>query len=239
MSIDPRQYFFVHIMKTAGGTFKRHIARNLDRDVRYPPEVTPSGREDIYLSTDHLQTLSPEERHAYRVVTGHYPYACRHLLDDDVVTFTLLRDPIERTISHVRMLQRLDPRLAELSLAEVYDDPASRSFFFDNYQARVFAYDDPANPTVMADVEWDDHRMEVAKKNLATIDLFGFRERLDEFLHEVSARYGWEIHVGVKSKNVAAAEEIDPELRSRIEADNTIDIEFHRWALQLHAEQRS
>lgn len=234
MSGGGTQFFFVHVMKTAGGTFKRHIGRNVPRELVYPPPTAPEGRADIYLSTEHLQTLSKDERRRYRVIAGHYPFAARHLLDDDVVTLTLLRDPVERTISHIRLIQRTDPRFAQCSLAQVYDDPMSHSFFFHNYQARVFAYDDPANATAMAEVEWDDDRVELARRNLASIDVFGFRERLDEFLDKTSARFGWMIHDGVASKNVAPDVEIDPELRARIEADSVIDIEFHRWALELY-----
>jgi hypothetical protein len=61
------------------------------------------------------------------------------VIEDDVLTLTLLRDPVDRTISALKHFKRLHDRYRELSLEEIYEDEVVFSYFVDNYQTRIFA----------------------------------------------------------------------------------------------------
>lgn len=57
----------------------------------------------------YLAVLPDERRRRIRVYTGHFPYAAREILGGDIVTVTILRDPVKRTISLLRQFRRKAP----------------------------------------------------------------------------------------------------------------------------------
>ena len=81
-----------------------------------PTDVTP------YASIPKMLALSPERRARIRVYAGHLPYVASELLGFDVIRLTLLRDPVDRTVSMLKHVKRLFERYRELSLEEIYDD---------------------------------------------------------------------------------------------------------------------
>ena len=86
-----------------------------------------------------MLALSPERRARIRVYAGHLPYVASELLGIDLVRLTLLRDPVDRTVSMLKHVKRLFERYAEFSLDAIYDDDAVFRHYLDNYQTKVFA----------------------------------------------------------------------------------------------------
>jgi hypothetical protein len=250
-------FFFVHIMKTGGRTLVRHFRENFELDEIYPygklDVVRVGNRVDINEQVDVSRLLAvPEERRRrVRVYSGHYPYVVCELLPLDLVTMTVLRDPVERTISMLRELGRTDswtdPNASEpapmagLALEQVYEDPKVFEPLILNHQTKIFAMN-PKDPlgTYMDVVRIDEARLGAAKDNLAKVDLIGSTENYGDFLHELSDRYGWRIQFGLR-KNVTPTEGVEPvskSFRSRIADDNAIDIEFYEYATNLIESRR-
>ncbi len=92
-----------------------------------------------YVSVSRLLRLSPERRAAIRVYTGHFPFVASELLDLDLVTMTLLRDPVERTISVLKHFKRLSRRYHSHELDDIYEDPFVFAHFIENHQTRMFS----------------------------------------------------------------------------------------------------
>ena len=67
----------------------------------------------------------PERRATIRGYMGHYPYVASQLLGEDPVTLTILRDPVERTISYLKHCKRYHDHHRELSLEEIYRDTST------------------------------------------------------------------------------------------------------------------
>ncbi len=61
------------------------------------------------------------------------------MLDPDLVTLTLLRDPVDRTISLLKHFKRLSKHFAPMPLEEIYEDPFVFAQFVENHQTRMFA----------------------------------------------------------------------------------------------------
>ena len=251
------RYFFIHVMKTAGRTLMRHFRGNLDLD-----EIYPYGKLDIRYDGDvvdirhNLEVARlldlPEERvRRIRVYTGHYPYVVSELMVGEFIRLTILRDPVERTISLMRQFRRkdswADPNLRHsapmegLTLEQVYESPVVYEPLILNHQTKIFSMTaDDRFETYMDVIHVDDKRLAMAKENLAKVDFIGLTEQYDEFLDELATSTGWEILRQLR-KNETPPEEIGPvseSLRRRIAADNAIDIEFYEYAKELVESRR-
>ena len=86
-----------------------------------------------------MLALSPERRARIRVYAGHLPYVASELLGIDVIRLTLLRDPVDRTVSMLKHVKRLFERYHSASLEAIYDDDPVFRHYLDNYQTKVFA----------------------------------------------------------------------------------------------------
>ena len=246
---------FIHLMKTGGTTLMRNLRETFALDEIYPYRDLDirydDGQLDIqhHLSVPYLLTLSDERWAHIRVLTGHFPYVVHEILGRDFLTVTILRDPVERTISLLRQLKRnqpwenasgLRPRAAR-TLAAVYDEPLVFGPLIQNHQTKIFSMTTADNPqTYMDMIEIDQSRLDLAKTNLAQIDVVGEMENFQEFLRETQERFGWRIVQGARKNATPDAdiEPVDPGLRRRIAADNAIDIEFYEYAKELVASRR-
>jgi hypothetical protein len=233
--------FFVHIQKTAGGTLRQNILANLS-----PREVYPTGGPDrregdepmgLYWGIDRLVSLSPERRQEIRAYVGHFPYIASELLDLDLVTVTVLRDPVERTISYLKMRSEA-PERRGMSIEQIYDDPFDFPCFIKDHQTKIFAMTrDDKLETFMDVIEVDRARLEIAKQNLQKTDIVGLQERYDEVLDAVGRRFGWTMG-HVENTHVSKGEwTVSDALRARIAEDNQLDIEFYEFAQKLHSER--
>jgi hypothetical protein len=121
---DPR-FFFIHVMKTGGTTFQQHVRNNFG-----PQEVYPDRKLDLtpdpfqpYREIQYLLGLGPERREKIRAYLGHFPFVVTDLMDLDLVTLTILRDPIDRTISYLKHCKRFQPQHKAQTLEQIYEDP--------------------------------------------------------------------------------------------------------------------
>ena len=242
---------FVHVMKTGGTTVMRNLRESYELDEIYPYRALDirydEGRLEIerHLSVPYLLALPAERHRSIKVYTGHFPYVVRELLPNPVVAATILRHPVDRTVSLLRQFRRSAPwmgepglrsPLTELTLEEVYEQPLVYEPLVHNHMTKIFSIsveDDPQ--TYMDVIDVDERRLAVAKANLAEVEVVGLIERYDEFLDEAEDRFGWQIVRGAR-KNATPESEIqpiDPALRRRIEEDSALDMELYAFAREL------
>ncbi len=262
-----QRFFFVHVMKTGGTSFVFRLLANFDPAEVYPHEVldrrSPTDVEP-YASLADLERLSPERRAAIRVYTGHFPFMARELMGPDVVTLTLLRDPVDRTISVLKHFKRLYARYRDLSLDAVYDDPLVFRHFVENFQTRMFALtpadeprsfasavgfralrdalEEPAGVAVVPGprdtIVVDAARLAVARENLARVDVIGVNEEFGAFVDALRRRYGWWSAGGdfdARANVSAEPWHASDALRARIARDNPYDVELYAYARELIA----
>ncbi|MDQ1435672.1 MAG: serine O-acetyltransferase [Actinomycetota bacterium] len=278
---EPLRFFFIHLMKTAGTSFAFQLRRQFDPSEVYPSEGL--DRRDgtdmaAYVSISRLLRLSPERRDAIRIYTGHYPYIASQLLGLDLVTLTILRNPVDRTISVLKHMKRLSRRYKTYPLEEIYEDPFVFAHFVENHQTRMFSITRADEPEAFGSgmsywetaallgfgpqregVELeeidreraiapaqasmvDGARLEVAKKQLATVDVIGFSEQYTEFIEELRHRYGWwpeGLNTTARANESSEGWDVPAALRKRIAADNAYDVELCEFAHELVRERRS
>lgn len=249
---QPPPVLFVHVMKTGGTTLFRHLRANYPLDELYPYrklDIQYNGdKVDVqhHLSMSYLASLSEERRRHIRVYTGHFPYMAREILGGDLVTATILRDPVERTISLLRQFRRRVPwardpdqplpKWASFTLEEVYAHPRVHEPLVLNHQTKIFSMRASDQPDSYMDViHVDEARLALAKENLANVDIVGLTERYDDFLDQVEARFGWAVEREAVANATPADDDapISDELRRQIIEDNAIDLELYEYAKQL------
>lgn len=222
----------MHIMKTAGTNVAWSIRQSLAPDEVYPggppsSEQSPEQRLRYWL-LERFDDVDAAARARLRVFMGHFHWFANERFGADEVV-TLLRDPVERTISHLRQVQR-DPGNEHLSLEALYEGPPQVPTPFANYQVRMFAQeptDTGPQPLVI-----DDARYRLAFERLESAAVIGLTEDLGPFWAEVGGRYGW--HPSDTRLQVAPKRPPVPDaLRKRLERDHAADRQFYAEACEL------
>jgi hypothetical protein len=124
--------FFVHVMKTAGTTVHSLLRPHYPDDECYPgPDQTLPRK--LFISR--LLNLPVDEKARNRYASVHMPAWVADEFAPNHLHITILREPVERTISHLRHIARA---LNVGSLEEIYNIPAWRDRL-SNYQTRIFS----------------------------------------------------------------------------------------------------
>jgi hypothetical protein len=175
-------------------------------------------------------------RDEIRVVTGHFPLCTIELLDANFTTFTVLRDPVERTLSYLRHHRKTTPADSELPLEEIYEDPGNFRHFIENHMVKMLSLrSDELRPSAMMTVvDLDRRRLEKAQGALESMDAFGLQEDLEGFARLLESRYGWSLGAPVH-ENVTGRTDVPASFRQQIAEDNSLDMELYEHARTLLA----
>jgi hypothetical protein len=230
--VSDEQFFFVHLQKTAGTTLFRRLRHHFGREAVYPMPAY-QGQVESILDVDLLVERFAAHRRDIRVVTGHFPLCTAELLDADLITFTLLREPVERTLSFLRHQRQVAPQFARASLEEIYADPLCRDGLVRNHMVRMLSLDvEEMTAGALTQVVVDEARLDRAKRNLVDrIDAVGVQEHFEAFCDELASRFGWDLgpaHVANQTEPVDVADA----LREQIAADNAMDAELYHFAVE-------
>lgn len=244
-----RRYFFVHVMKTGGSSFRRRLMNHFGERAVYPTAgVDGADPVTLKLSVDHLRAQLAARGDQIQVISGHFPLSTVELLEGRYTTMTLLREPVERTLSFLRQQRRDNVRAGRRrSLTELYDDG-----MLHNQMTMMLSW----TPSEMAEMSrklfklsqeppeaagealgrlaCNRGHLERAKEALAGIDAFGVQERLEDFCDELSSRFGWRLGDSV-SLNTTEPVEVPESLRARIAEDSALDVELYEFASELLA----
>jgi hypothetical protein len=230
------RFFFIHVMKTAGTTFRQHMDANFPG--RYYPdsamfEKGPPLRQANFMVRP-LLARPPEFHASITAYAGHFPFVTAQLLDPELITMTILRHPVSRTVSYLKHCRRYNPQHRDLPFEAIYDDPMTFPMLIHDHQTKVFAITPEDDvESILAVIPIDDRRLAIAKDHLRQVDLLGFSEEYDAFTAQVIERFGWRI--GPKGRWWESTEDwqVPDALIARIEQDNQADIEFYEFARDL------
>lgn len=214
---EPSTYYFFHIPKTAGTSLRVLIERQFT-----PAEVCPA------YSIVPLLKLSDAELKSFRLFRGHLYNMLFHLTPWPLKTFTLLRDPIERSLSHWDHIRRIPSHYFHErshrhgSLQAFLEDPETRPMIA-NFQARSLVLDaDPRRLASRYDIpQLEAHALDRdfesqmlpemapaellkhAARKLESFAFVGLTERFDQSVRIMCDKFGWELESSSSRENVS------------------------------------
>jgi hypothetical protein len=225
-------FFFVHLQKTAGTALWRRLHENFAPSSLYPGPDDGVPPQTV-LSVDHLLRCWETRRDEIEVVTGHFPLCTVELFSESFTTLTLLRDPVERTLSYLRHYRQETPG-ENRSLEQIYDDPV-RFELVHNHMVKMLSLSvDEMTDGALTHVEFNRGRLERAKERLDTVDVVGLQENFESFCGDLTSRFGWDLGAPVMM-NRSAPEEVSDAFRARTAEENALDVELYEYAQRLVA----
>lgn len=229
---EPDRYFFCHLAKTGGVSLLTSLRKYFGADAVYPlPEH--EGLFRAVWGVEFLQEVLDRQGDRIRVVTGHFPLCTPELLDGSYRTFTILRDPVERTLSHLRYQRLVDPVHAETTLHDVYAEPVNLFGNLYKYMVKMLSMD-PEEITAgsMTFIDPQEAELQRAMANLEKVDVVGVLERYPLFHRTLETTFGWDLGEPLHA-NTTRPEEVSSELRAIIAADCALDARLYDFACHL------
>jgi hypothetical protein len=142
-----QRVFFMHVMKTGGTSFGWQLTKQFQpeqlsgQSTRYPVDslqhrVRVFGR---YLSARPWAQMTEADARRIRLYMGHLPAVAADLLPARPVMVTVLRHPINRTLSWLRHCKRYYPEHRDRSFEEIYEDTWWTERFVTNHQVKMLS----------------------------------------------------------------------------------------------------
>ncbi len=224
------------MQKTAGIALRRGLINHFGERAVYPTQgVDGTDPTQLVTSTDYLRERLAARGDEIEAITGHFPLCTVDLLEDRYTTLTLLREPVERTLSYLRHHRKEEPADRHKSLQEIYEDPFRFNSFVHNHMTKMLSLT-PAEMTdgMLTPVELDRGHLERAKEALAGVDAVGLQERFDDFFDWLVARFGWRLGEP-ETLNTTDPVDVPQSFRDRIAEENALDVELYEFAKELVA----
>lgn len=121
-------------MKTGGTSLSRLLRSQFDPQRTYPQNESGGAREKLSVWT--LLQLGEQRLSEIEFYSVHMPAWVADRVAPDHLMITLLREPVARTVSHLRHIARADNTPDDLE--EIYEDPQWRDRV-SNYQTRMLS----------------------------------------------------------------------------------------------------
>ena len=182
----PRRFFYVHVQKAAGTELRERLKRHFAPEAMYPDKTDG----DLFsvapqVSVGQLLRRWEQRKAEIEIITGHFPYSTIELLDAEFVTLSVLREPVERTLSHLRHHRKMTPETRDLSLEALYDE-VFLPVYFHNHMVKMFSLtaDEIAASAekntwaAVRAIDFTPERLARAKDQVSRLDVLGRARRL-------------------------------------------------------------
>jgi hypothetical protein len=241
LSEHPQRFFVAHMQKTAGTALRDRLRASFPDEQIYPNASDgPDARVSV-ISVKHLQERWEARGHDIRLLTGHFPVRTPELLGAPFVTFTVLRHPVERTLSFLRHQAERRQRGAteDTPIVEIYEDPFRFEAMIQNHMTRTLSLTPEEmveGDGVLTRVPYTPERLEMAKEALRNLDTFGLQERFDDLCTELGQRWGLDTGEPLRT-NTTEPTDVPPGFADRIAEDNALDMELYEYGVRLYEER--
>lgn len=242
--------FFFHIPKTAGSTIQSTLAKHFTAD-----EIVSAGDWTTLLELD------PKQLSGAKLVQGHFYGSLEQVAGKQFNTFTILRDPIERALSHYGHILKvqnhyLHPRAVELGSLDAYMEDLTAQKTISNFQSRMLAIDTDVQDFYKKLSKEDRQRWQLeqhvettdfessndkiyahAQAKLKSFFFVGITERFSATLALLCKELRWKYPVNIADQNVNRDRPLQSQLShqtiKRLKELNKIDIALYSQACKV------
>ena len=221
--------FFIHIPKTAGTTLSFIMDEQYNSN-----NVFAIDGGNVKDSTEQFKNLPDEEKNKYNLVWGHMNFGVHKALNKQSTYITLLRDPVDRLISHYYFAKQT-PHHYLYNKIKLYNMDLKGYVMggltneADNGQVRDLSG--------IEDIEFgkcSQEILEIAKKNIEEhFSLVGLTERFGDTLKILRKKFGWKIDPFYPKQRVndcrPKKEMVEKNTVKIIENFNRLDVELYKW----------
>ncbi|MBK1987110.1 sulfotransferase family 2 domain-containing protein [Sphaerospermopsis aphanizomenoides BCCUSP55] len=220
---------FLHIPKAGGTTINGIINQQYKKQLTFRFD----GIENRHI----LAELGSDKRSKLKLIRGHFAFGLHEFLSCPATYFTLLRNPVSRTISHYNYLCRSSSvtnheRVKSMSLKEYILSDLSDN----NLQTRmIFGLS-------KNHVSNDEEILTVAKHNLENkFSVVGLVERFDETLVLLRNAFNWRpplyVQQNITPQQQALKNNIDDDIIDIIKQQNSLDMALYEYGQQKFEQQ--
>ncbi len=216
---EGEQFFFMHMPKTGGTTFRKMLTNHFPDGSYYPVQKELISNQGKYYTQKQLVEEHPELLKK-PLVMGHYNIDLVKHLQPGVKTIVFLRNPIERILSHISHIINNDPKYKAANPNDVVKDRIKQ---MGNLQTRLLRSKDSKN---FNDI----------KENLKKIEFIGVQEDFADSIQFLNSSFGWNLDL-IEKENVSSRlnrEKLSEKSMSIICRNSIQDILMYDYACQLY-----
>ena len=232
-----QKLIFIHIPKAAGTTFRDVLERE------YEPEQTFVIRDNEFReSLQDFNNLPRQRQVEIKLLVGHMPFGAHKFLTDPAAYITLMREPVDRIISHYYYVRRNPGHKlyhqvtsCKMDLIDYVCSGISREL--DNGQTRLIS-----GMNSVSIGECSEKMLNQAIDNIHThFVVIGLVERFDETLILMRHKLGWSTYPFYTRRNTASSRKLRQEFPETtvktIERYNQLDCELYDYVRRNFDEQ--
>lgn len=250
-----RPFCFLHIPKAAGASVREYLKDHLGADRVFTINGNPRNSIDELRNED-LYSFHRENK--YVAYSAHIPSFWLRSFPQPPETYCILREPIDRVISHYYFLKQyiehaqiadrhpLLTKIAHVEIGEfIREEPWRSQAFFGELQTRWLSI----GPIwEIQDYCAASHRNRLgpydrleASRNLFQCVTVGLADRIDESLAILAARFGWPAPTTTYHENKTSRrpsrDELEPGVRRMLQSMTRYDRVLYRFATSIFRDE--
>ncbi|MGV6802179.1 MAG: sulfotransferase family 2 domain-containing protein [bacterium] len=239
----PRGIVFIHVPKCAGTSTEQALRKSyrLSRIIIDPEKsfevaskmmAVPVTDKNRHHSLQQASEIRRTALHyflgmGYKCITGHAPLEEKTIeaFQDKYDFVTVMRDPVERYVSHLHHNYSQRGRHGRIDMAVEQFLETPRAQIMGSLYGKYYS-----GLPMTADFT-SEEAIEKSKQNLEQMALVGFQEDLPEFARDITCLTGHKIEIGHHNKSIASMDnQYSPENLEKIRSLCAADIALYNWA---------
>lgn len=216
-----QKILFIHIMKTAGSSFRVMLEHYYGTQRVYPGNFYLSSLPNGWYPTGSEMLKNYAKLPSHSVLVGHFTAAMADMLPRCYRSVTFVREPIQRSLS---MLAHFSHTF-KIPVDTLVKDPQFMSKQINNFQTRSLGADGICD-FHQVDAAYDE-MLSLALSRLETLDFVGITERFKESCQKFDSQFQTRISRLVRRENVLRPEGCEfaqhiPKIKPHIELDQIL-----------------
>lgn len=211
----------MHIPKTAGTSIRFTLYHCYDEKNICPNQSQIKFNADLYNNEVELTKKINLSNSNHSIIIGHYPFILLNSLPQEFKCFSFIRNPIERTISHLKHVKEKFSGYKEKSIEDILHE---LPFFSTNFQAHFFSSNFRRGKAPIID------KSDVIK-NIDRCFFVGVADYMPKSIELLNKQYNFKLAIPQKlntsTKSYPVSDTVIEEIRNR----NALDLFIYEYIL--------